>query len=389
MKIVVLDYSGHLPQADLSKKLCAKNVNVLHLYCTDYVSGTADFNFSPHKDGIIEFRGVGTDTGFDKYNLFKRLRHEKIIAKKFFGIIKNYAPDNVVLSNLPLLAAFILTKRLQFANIPYVYWWQDVYSEAIVSELRGNINKIWLSLLSRIIYGMERSALKHAIATVAISENFEMKYLDWKIDPRKFSIQPNWSAPEDFIDVPVRTSPLSEPYIIYAGTLGLKHNPQLLIELADMIAQQDSVTKLVVVSQGLGRDFLSSPENLRDNIILKDFLPFDELKNHLFHALAVIAILEPSASEYSVPSKVMTYFCAGKAIIAALSPENQVARYIRDSNSGFVVSTESADEMAVAALELISDESLRKQMEKNSRKFAIENFSGDKAADLFIQLFYQ
>jgi len=389
MKAIVLDYSGHLPQADLSKKLSTKSVNVLHLYCTDYITGNANFSFTPKENQLIEFRGVSADIVFDKYNFSKRLRHEKKIANKFFQIIREFDPDIIVLSNLPLLAALILTKKLKFAKIPYVYWWQDVYATAIVTELIARFNQKGLSLPSKIIYSMERSTLKHAKAVVAISENFKKQYHDWNLDPRKLFIQPNWSAPEDFIDGPVRTSPLSEPYIIYAGTLGLKHNPQLLIELADMIAQQDSVTKLVVVSQGLGRDFLSSPENLRDNVILKDFLPFDELKNHLFHALAVIAILEPSASEYSVPSKVMTYFCAGKAIIAALGPENQVARYIRDSNSGYVVSTESANEMAAAALELISDESLRKQMEKNSRKFAIENFSGNKAADLFIQLFNQ
>jgi len=35
-----------------------------------------------------------------------------------------------VLSNVPLLPLFILTLSLRLRRVPYVFWHQDVYSEA-------------------------------------------------------------------------------------------------------------------------------------------------------------------------------------------------------------------------------------------------------------------
>ena len=39
MRIVVLDYAGHIPQADLARNLAKLGHSVRHMYCSDYVSG--------------------------------------------------------------------------------------------------------------------------------------------------------------------------------------------------------------------------------------------------------------------------------------------------------------------------------------------------------------
>jgi len=39
MRIVVLDYSGHVPQADLARNLAKFGHSVQHMYCSDYISG--------------------------------------------------------------------------------------------------------------------------------------------------------------------------------------------------------------------------------------------------------------------------------------------------------------------------------------------------------------
>ena len=42
----------------------------------------------------------------------------------------------------------------------------------------------------------------------------------------------------------------------------------------------------------------------------------------------LVAILEPDASRFSVPSKVLTYLCASRAIVGVLPPDNSVAEIL-------------------------------------------------------------
>jgi len=144
--------------------------------------------------------------------------------------------------------------------------------------------------------------------------------------------------------------------------------------------------KVVVISQGLGRNFLELSHLKPDNLILKDFLPVEELKNFLKSADIALAILEPSASKYSVPSKIMTYLAAGKATVAAIPKDNPASKYIEDSGSGIVVDPLDEELFSSTVIKLLNNQILRSQMEINARQFAVDNFSGEKAAKAFIKL---
>ena len=386
MRIVVLDYAGHLPQADLAKKLNLVGYEILHLRCTDYLTGNADFSSVGNSPINLEFKGISAGFQLKRYNLVHRLKHEFKLSKLFYHEIAKYDPDHLILCNIPLICATRLAKRLRKANYRYIYWWQDVYSMAINNEIAFRFKFPGITLIQKYITSLEKKLLANSSAVVAISNKFARLFEEWDLDSSKFSIYPNWSAPEDFLVIEKIERPIEYEYFLYAGTLGLKHNPRILVDLADSLSEKYPYVRLVIVSQGRGRDFLEQPNNVRFNIVLKDFLPFSILREYLHDAIGVIAILEPSASEYSVPSKVMTYFCAGKAIIAAVPQDNQIAEYITKSNSGFVVNVLDPTQIRDAAINLLSNPDLRKTLELNARKFAEENFSGERAAALFISL---
>ena len=386
MRLIVLDYAGHLPQADLAKKLSEVGHSVLHLRCSDYLTGNADFRINNNSKGKLEFKGVTAGFKLNRYNILYRILHEYILSKTFFKAIKSYSPDFIIISNVPLFCSFLLTKRLKKHNLKYLFWWQDVYSLAIINELNSRLKFLKIRLNFRFIEIMEQYVINNSQSVVAISEKFRELIDKWDLESEKFHVLPNWSAPEDFI-VPIkRTIELKMKFLLYAGTLGLKHDPKILIQIADFLNLRFPDVNIIVISQGLGREFLSKPENSRINLVLKDFVPFEVLREYLDQAIGVIAILEPNASEYSVPSKIMTYFCSGRAIIAAVPAENQVSQYIKESNSGFVVNPLNPFEINEAVRELILNNKIRAEMEHNSRMFAIKNFSGENAAVFFLSL---
>jgi glycosyltransferase involved in cell wall biosynthesis len=365
--------------------LHAKGHEILHLRCTDYITGNADFSTGDFKKEELEFRGISAGFLFNRYKLSQRLKHETVMSGLFFSHLKENRPDYVILSNLPLLTAFLLTKKMKKNGLDYIYWWQDVYSLAIYYEIKARFKISNFGIVKRLLTQLERFVLLNSVGIVAISEKFLGLSEEWKFESNKVVVFPNWSPPEDFSYARADDIFRSRQYFLYAGTLGLKHNPELLLQLAESLERDFPAVQIIVISQGLGRDFLEKKENIRQNLILMDFVPFSELQKHLQGAIGVIAILEPSASDYSVPSKIMTYFCAGKPIIAAFGSDNQAASYISSSNSGYVVDSQNYDELESAAYELIRDPSLRKSMGMNAREFAEKNFSGEKAADIFLK----
>ena len=140
----------------------------------------------------------------------------------------------------------------------------------------------------------------------------------------------------------------------YSGTLGLKHNPELLVKLAERFRLQDDVV-VVVVSQGLGRAYLEKRKSELGltNLRLFDFQPFDVLPDVVATGDVLLGIIEKEAGLYSVPSKVLTYLCAGRPLLLAVPSTNLAAKIVKQNCAGIVVEPNDAVGFMNAAQELL------------------------------------
>ena len=125
--------------------------------------------------------------------------------------------------------------------------------------------------------------------------------------------------------------------VLYSGTLGLKHNPSLLTNLAKRFSHQDDFL-LLVVSEGLGADWIQKEIITQkiSNLLLLPFQPFTDLPKLLGSADILLTILEPEAGVFSVPSKVLTNFCSSRAQVLSCPENNLAARNLIEQNAGIV-----------------------------------------------------
>jgi glycosyltransferase involved in cell wall biosynthesis len=382
--IVVLDYAGHIPQADLARNLAKIGHEVRHMYCSDYISGRGAVEREKDDPTDLEFLDVSIKKDFNRYNPIERLKHEFAISEEFWAKIQEINPDHTIFSNVPLIAMSRLAKRMERFHRPYLFWWQDVYSIALGSTLKKFGPISWP--IRKLLILLEKNIIKRAQYVVAISPNFETIYRSWKQELNKFSIYPNWTPISLFPQQ--RPSPVNSnrKLAVYAGTLGLKHRPELLLHLADYPEFKKLGGVVVVVSQGRGRELLEKPENKRENIELSDFLPIPELAQLFSDASVLLAVLEPEASTFSVPSKIMSYLSARKPIVASIDPENASAVILDNSGAGIVVSPDlSADDFSKAVTYIISNTQVSILMSEASAKYSQGNFNGVKAAEFFMQ----
>ena len=149
---------------------------------------------------------------------------------------------------------------------------------------------------------------------------------------------------------------------MYAGTMGLKHKPSLLAHLAENLAASGLNATVVVISEGIGRKFLNRCQAAHPlpNLRLMDFQPYDQLPTALLSADVLLGIIDSESGRFAVPSKVLSYLCAGKPVLLAAPSDNLAARTVRQAAAGIVVSPDSPEAFASAAIALCKDASLRR-----------------------------
>ncbi len=177
--------------------------------------------------------------------------------------------------------------------------------------------------------------------------------------------------------------------VLYSGTLGLKHDPSILALISEQLRISHPAAKVVVVSQGKGRDWLESwkRENLADNLVLLDFQPYEDLPDVMASADLLVALFEPEASRFSVPSKVLTYLCSNRAIVGVLPSDNSVGEIISQHGAGIVVDPADRRHVAGVVARLLNEEQLCRDMARAGRAYAERTFSPERAADQFLEVF--
>ena len=146
---------------------------------------------------------------------------------------------------------------------------------------------------------------------------------------------------------------------------------------------------LTVVSEGCGADDLAAAAGSRPDVRLLGYQPAEDLPNVLASADAVIALLEPDAAKFSVPSKVLSYLSAGRPIVALVPDGNPSATDV-EAAGGFVAAptADGAQQAADWLAEVTRDPEGLHVLGKRARELAEERFDIDRIGDQFESILY-
>ena len=393
MKILVNDHAGHPFQVQLSRSLARRGHSVLHTFTAQLQTPRGALIVKEGDPPGLEIRGIRLKQPFDRYGLFTRYSQEKELGNKLVQTCIEYKPDVVLSANTPLGAQRALLNICKRNQVKFVFWLQDLLGVGIRNNLRKRVPFLG-SLIGAFFIRMEESLLARSDAVVVITEDFVPIVARAGVPDEKIHIIYNWAPLED---MPRHDKEnhwslkygLSEKFcFLYSGTLGMKHNPELLVQLAKKFSATDD-TQVVVITEGLGADYLRSRKTslgLR-NLVLLPFQPFEELPMVIATADVLVAILEPDAGVFAVPSKVLTYLCAQRPLLLALPPENLAARIVMEAEAGIVTPPTNMSGFLKAAERLRNDERLRARLAANGWRYAMKTFDIEKITDRFEAIF--
>ncbi|HBG73902.1 MAG: hypothetical protein A2X25_03255 [Chloroflexi bacterium GWB2_49_20] len=387
MRIFLHDYGGYAFTLQLAKALAING----HTVCYAYSDSTQYVTRASGGDNInaLTYRGIKLSKPYQKYSFIQRylseIEHGRLVSQEIF----DFHPDVVISANTPLDAQFLILRSSRRLKARFVYWFQDAISIAIQNTLHQKL-KLAGYLIGAFYQFLEGYILRSSDHVVLISQDFQELMNKWGVKQEKIQIIPNWAPPNEIMPQAKQNTWAVEHDLanqfcfLYTGILGLKHDPKFFIQLANYFCTTENV-RIVIVSQGGKAEELIEKTIAMNlpNLVVLPFQPNEVYAQVLGTADVLVSILNEDAGVYSVPSKVLTYLCAGRPLLLSIPFENAASRMVIQAEAGLVSPPGNMDLFLKNANKLFKNHDLRIQMGKNARIYAEKKFDMDNILNQF------
>jgi glycosyltransferase involved in cell wall biosynthesis len=267
----------------------------------------------------------------------------RALYESSFGLIGLIAslrvprPD-AILGVVPSLSGGVLSRltggRLR---VPYGLLFQDLMGPAAgQSGIGGSTSVIWAAEAA------ERWATRSACAIGVVAKGFTPYLVSLGVDRNRIHHVPNWS----------RVSPPSLPaakirerfgwtdghqVVLHAGNIGLKQGLEQVVEAARLAARRGDPVRFVFSGGGNQAAAIRAAAKDLHNVSLIGVQP-DGIHASILATADVLLLSERATQiDMSLPSKLTSYFAAGRPILAAVSLEGGSASEVERSGAGLVV----------------------------------------------------
>ncbi|MBD2763053.1 glycosyltransferase family 4 protein [Kocuria sp. cx-116] len=262
-------------------------------------------------------------------------------------------PDAVVVVSPALFASVIVRLRAKYHGIPVLAWVQDIYTAGLTET--GSAG----GFATRAMRAVEGRFLRSCEATVVIHDRFaQYVQRELGVDPARVHTVRNWThiGPSTHVDTATLRErfgwPMEDIVVLHTGNMGAKQDLANVVAAAARADQSGAPVRFVLVGGGRQRPLL---EELAAHAPRLEVLPSvdDETYSALLGAADVLLVHErPGVTEMCVPSKLTSYFTAGRPVLAAVEAHSPSAFEVASADAGMRVPPGDPQALVAGALTL-------------------------------------
>src|SRR5437764_4457529 len=171
MRVVIHDYVGYAFPAQLARELARRGHDVLFLQCSSFVAGKGLVELRDGDPSTLCFDSVAVAGAFAKYDVRRRIAHERETGSELARRVAGFHPDVVLSSDSPLIVHRELLRTAHAHGAGFVFWQQDVISAA-ARRVLGRRSRLVGIAAERAVTILESRLLRASDAIVVISEDF-------------------------------------------------------------------------------------------------------------------------------------------------------------------------------------------------------------------------
>ncbi len=316
----------------------------------------------------------------------------RLISEISFGLRALIAPwgrpDVVVFVSPALFATAVAMLRTRFSRRMHsIVWIQDLYGLGIVETGEHGAG----SVVERVITGTEKSVLTTVDAVTVIHDRFAESVVELGVERDRIAVIRNWShlgpeVPGDREEVRRRLGwGAGEVVALHTGNMGLKQDLGNLISAARLADQQDAQVRFVVMGNGSQRDALQRQAE-RDGVQRVQFV--DAVPGELYlaalRAADVLLVNEAEGlRDMAVPSKLTSYFAAGRPVVAATDERSITASEVRAAGAGVQVAPGRPADLLAAVESIAADQDRSAEYGAHGAAYRARVLSEEGALDAF------
>jgi glycosyltransferase involved in cell wall biosynthesis len=311
--------------------------------------------------------------------------------------------DVVVVKTDPPMLSVVAGPIALVKGARYINWLQDLFPEVATALGVGNAKtQRWaISLLRRI----RDLTLQHADANVVLGERMAERIRKCRVPMERITIIANWADGKLVRPVERRSNALRKEWNLkdafvvgYSGNLGRAHNFEtFLTAVAHLEARHKAMSKAHIFANAHDRAWQepsteellprqdvrwlfigggAQTEKLQrvarergfDSMVFRPYQARERLSDSLSAPDVHLISLKPNLEGLIVPSKYYGIAAAGRPAIFVGHPEGELARIIRDSETGFVIRDGDGAGLAEAILELARNPALAAEQGSRARR---------------------
>lgn len=180
----------------------------------------------------------------------------------------------------------------------------------------------------------------------------------------------------------------SKVVVIFAGVLGPSQGLHTILEIADKLRDVPSIHFLFLGDGTKKGSLVEFSESL--NLQNVTFAPFvnKEVYSELVCQMDIGLVSLTSLNKTPVvPGKILGYLAAGLPVLAVVNKESDAHAIVAESGCGLSFVPEEQDAIANGLRRIAEDKAQRIKMGQAGRKYAVEHFSLEVAADQYVKIF--
>jgi colanic acid biosynthesis glycosyl transferase WcaI len=287
------------------------------------------------------------------------------------GALSRPERPDVVFGVIPSLSDGLLARHFAFrARSPYGLIFQDLVAlAASQSGIAGGTRMV------STVAALERWATERASAVAIVSEGFRAHLRSIGVHERRIFHLPNWAR----LGEPTASRRMTRDRLgwppdwtvaLHAGNLGLKQGLEQVVEAARRADATAAPVRYILMGDGSQRSVLEALGRGVDRISFQPFQPEDEVINVLNAADVLLVSERATVLDMSLPSKLTSYFTAGRPIVAAVAPDGSTAREVLRSGAGVLAPIGDPDELNRVVTQLRDEPERAARMGQAGRAYA-------------------
>ena len=289
-------------------------------------------------------------------------------------------PDCVVGVIPSLGGGVIAAERARRHRVPFGLVIQDLMGPAAAqSGIPGG------GVAAGPVQALERWVTTRAAGVAVVAEAFRPYLERLGVAPERIAHVGNWSH----VSPPtgrrehwrqVMGWSADEHIVLHAGNMGYKQGLDNVVEAARLAAATGSRNRFVLMGDGSDRARLQAAGSGLPTLKFLDPQPNDSFMDVLAAADVLLLNEQSTVVDMSLPSKITSYFLAGRPVVAAVREDGSTAAALRASGAALLVPPRDPPALLAALATLAEDSHLQDELRTRSVAHAQAHF--DKATQL-------